>query len=158
MVWDRRSGRPRHRAIVWQDRRTAPRCDELAAAGHLDLVRGQTGLILDPYFSGTKLEWLLTEGHVAATPDLAFGTVDSWIIWQLTAGSVHVTDASNASRTLLYDIRRMAWSDELLGSVRHSPDRACPRSGPSSGPHRRDRPRSTSSRPARGHPGLRRGG
>jgi len=113
VVWDRRSGRPQYRAIVWQDRRTAARCDELAAAGHLDLVRGQTGLVLDPYFSGTKLEWLLTEGHVEATPDLAFGTVDSWIIWQLTAGAVHATDPSNASRTLLYDIGRMAWSDDL---------------------------------------------
>jgi glycerol kinase len=114
VVWDRRTSRPRHRAIVWQDRRTAARCEQLAAAGHLDLVRQQTGLVLDPYFAGTKLEWLLTEGGVEASPDLAFGTVDSWIIWQLTAGTVHATDPSNASRTLLYDIRQMHWSDELL--------------------------------------------
>ncbi len=82
IVWDRRTGRPRHRAIVWQDRRTAATCDQLTADGHLDLVRRQTGLVLDPYFSGTKLRWLLTDGGVHAGPDLAFGTVDSWIISQ----------------------------------------------------------------------------
>ena len=113
VVWDRRTGRPRHRAIVWQDRRTAARCDALREAGHLDLVRHTTGLVLDPYFSGTKLEWLLAEGGVEAGGDLAFGTVDSWVLWNLTGGAVHATDPSNASRTLLYDIRRQAWSDEL---------------------------------------------
>src|SRR3954469_9846881 len=100
VVWDRRTGRPLHRAIVWQDRRTAARCDELAEAGHLDLVRRRTGLVLDPYFSGTKLAWLLTEGGVPADDKLAFGTVDSWIIWKLTNGAVHTTDPSNACRTM----------------------------------------------------------
>jgi len=116
VVWDRRTGEPRHRAIVWQDRRTAARCDELRAAGKLDLVRRTTGLVLDPYFSATKLEWLLTEGDVEADADLAFGTVDSWLLWKLTAGAgspVHATDPSNASRTLLYDIGARAWSAEL---------------------------------------------
>src|SRR5439155_5232070 len=114
VVWDRSTGRPRHRAIVWQDRRTAARCDSLREAGHLPLVRERTGLVLDPYFSATKLEWLLTEGGVAADDDLAFGTVDSWIVWNLTGGAVHVTDPSNASRTMLYDIRERRWSEELL--------------------------------------------
>ncbi len=84
VVWDRATGRPLHRAIVWQDRRTAARCDELRAAGHEPLVRERTGLVLDPYFSATKLAWLLTEGGVARSADLAFGTVDSWILWKLT--------------------------------------------------------------------------
>ena len=117
VVWDRTTGVPRHRALVWQDRRTAGRCDELAAAGHLPLVRRATGLVLDPYFSATKLEWLLGEGGVAADPALAFGTVDSWLVWKLTGGpdgGVHVTEASNASRTMLFDIGALAWSDELL--------------------------------------------
>jgi glycerol kinase len=114
VVWDRRTGRPLHRALVWQDRRTADRCDELAEAGRLDAVRRTTGLVLDPYFSATKLEWLLTEGGVATGPDLAFGTVDSWLLWNLTAGAVHATEASNASRTLLYDIEALAWAPELL--------------------------------------------
>ena len=118
VVWDRRTGRPRHRALVWQDRRTAARCEELAAAGHLPLVRRTTGLVLDPYFSATKLEWLLTEGGVEAGPDLAFGTVDSWLLWKLTGGpegGVHATEPSNASRTMLFDIRSLDWSDELTG-------------------------------------------
>jgi glycerol kinase len=113
VVWDRRSGRPLHRALVWQDRRTADRCEELAAAGHLDAVRRRTGLVLDPYFSATKLEWLLTEGGVAVGPDLAFGTVDSWILWNLTGGVAHATEPSNASRTLLFDIVDLAWAPEL---------------------------------------------
>src|SRR5688500_12663284 len=116
VVWDRRTGRPLHRALVWQDRRTAARCDALAAEGHLPLVRQTTGLVLDPYFSATKLEWLLTEGGVEAGPDLAFGTVDSWVLWKLTGGpgaGVHATEASNASRTMLFDIRSLAWADEL---------------------------------------------
>jgi glycerol kinase len=112
VVWDRRTGTPLHRAIVWQDRRTAERCDELRAAGHLPLVRRTTGLVLDPYFSATKLEWLLREGGVEAGPDLAFGTVDSWVLWNLTGG-LHLTDPSNASRTMLYDISALEWSDEL---------------------------------------------
>jgi glycerol kinase len=99
---------------VWQDRRTAARCDALREHGYLPLVRERTGLVLDPYFSATKLEWLLTEGGVAADDNLAFGTVDSWIVWNLTGGAVHATDPSNASRTMLYDIRDRRWSSELL--------------------------------------------
>ncbi|MDQ2678839.1 MAG: glycerol kinase GlpK [Actinomycetota bacterium] len=113
VAWDRRTGAPRHRAIVWQDRRTAERCDELAAAGHLSLVRAATGLVLDPYFSATKMEWLLRDGGVQVDDDLLLGTVDSWLIWNLTGGATHVTDPSNASRTMLYDIRTGRWSDEL---------------------------------------------
>src|SRR5205814_6987327 len=86
VAWDRRSGQPRHRAIVWQDRRTASRCDELHRAGHLDLVRRRTGLVLDPYFSATKMAWLLHDGGVEPTPDLCLGTVDSWLVWNLTGG------------------------------------------------------------------------
>ena len=113
VVWDRATGRPRHRAIVWQDRRTASRCDDLRVAGVEPLIRERTGLVLDPYFSATKLEWLLREGGVDADADLAFGTVDSWVLWNLGAG-VHATEPSNASRTMLFDIDRGAWSDELL--------------------------------------------
>jgi glycerol kinase len=91
VVWDRRTGRPRHRAIVWQDRRTADRCQALTDAGHLDLVRRTTGLGLDPYFSASKLEWLLTEGGVEADDNLAIGTIDSWLLWNLTGGQVHAT-------------------------------------------------------------------
>ncbi len=117
VVWDRATGALPHRAIVWQDRRTAPRCESLRAEGVEDLVRARTGLVLDPYFSATKLEWLLTEGGLTPSPDLAFGTVDSWILWRLTGGpdgGVHATDTSNASRTLLFDIDAGAWSDELV--------------------------------------------
>jgi glycerol kinase len=116
VVWDRRTGAPLHRAIVWQDRRTAERCDELRAAGHEPMVRRHTGLVLDPYFSATKLAWLLHEGEVAVTDTLAFGTVDAWILWRLTGGTdggVHATDPSNASRTMLYDIGTRDWSDDL---------------------------------------------
>ncbi|HEX3980872.1 MAG TPA: glycerol kinase GlpK [Acidimicrobiales bacterium] len=116
VAWDRSIGEPRHRAIVWQDRRTAGRCDELQAAGHLDFVRAHTGLVLDPYFSATKMAWLLTEGGVTADADLVLGTVDSWVIWNLTGGpegGALVTDPSNASRTLLYDIVDRRWSEEL---------------------------------------------
>ncbi|HEX6311252.1 MAG TPA: glycerol kinase GlpK [Acidimicrobiia bacterium] len=116
VMWDRRTGRPRHRALVWQDRRTASRCEELSAAGHVDRVRQVTGLVIDPYFSATKLEWLLTEGSVEPSPDLAAGTVDSWLLWNLTggtAGGIHATEPSNASRTLLFDIDALAWDDGL---------------------------------------------
>ena len=113
VAWDRRTGQPRHRAIVWQDRRTAARCDELAAQGHLALVRERSGLVLDPYFSGSKVEWLLTHGGVEVDEHLAVGTIDSWLLWNLTGGEVHATEPSNASRTMLFDIRQMAWSDEL---------------------------------------------
>ncbi len=118
VAWDRTTGRPLHRAIVWQDRRTAERCDQLRAEGHLPVVRARTGLVLDPYFSGTKMEWLLGPGGVEVTDDLALGTVDAWLIWNLTGGTdggVFATDATNASRTLLYDIVARAWSDELCG-------------------------------------------
>jgi len=117
--WDRRSGEALHRALVWQDRRTAPDCDRLVAAGHLPVVRERTGLVLDPYFSATKMRWLLTDGGIEATrPDLALGTVDSWILWNLTGGAadrVFATDPTNASRTLLFDIVDRRWSEELAG-------------------------------------------
>lgn len=132
VAWNRRTGEPYHRAIVWQDRRTAERCDALAAAGHLPLVRSRTGLVLDPYFSGTKFEWLLHEGGVPTGPDLALGTVDSWLVWNLTGGHVHVTDPTNASRTMLFDITTLAWSDELCDLLGVPVD-ALPRVAPSSG-------------------------
>ena len=132
VVWDRRTGAPLARALVWQDRRTAARCDALRDAGYLPLVRRRTGLVLDPYFSATKLEWLLTEGGVASGPDLAFGTIDSWLLWNLTGGTVHATDPSNASRTLLYDIGSLEWSDELC-SLFGVPPSCLPQVGPSSG-------------------------
>ncbi len=116
IAWDRASGRPLHNAIVWQDRRTAERCDELRAEGRLPVVRERTGLVLDPYFSGTKMEWLLGPGGVPVGDDLVLATVDAWLIWNLTGGpdgGVLATDATNASRTLLYDIRERSWSDEL---------------------------------------------
>ena len=132
VAWDRTTGAPYGRAIVWQDRRTAPRCDALAEAGHLDLVRRRTGLVLDPYFSGTKFEWLLTEGHVAVDERLALGTVDSWIVWNLTGGTRHVSDVSNASRTMLFDIGRLQWDDELADLL-HVPVAALPEVVASSG-------------------------
>jgi glycerol kinase len=111
IVWDRTTGKPIANAIVWQDRRTAGYCDELRAAGHEELFRARTGLLLDAYFSGTKLRWLLRDRDPA---NLAFGTVDSWLIWNLTGGQTHVTDVTNASRTLMFDIHRGVWDDELL--------------------------------------------
>ncbi|HVF32306.1 MAG TPA: glycerol kinase GlpK [Acidimicrobiales bacterium] len=135
VVWDRRTGRPLHRAIVWQDRRTAERCDRLREEGHLDLVRARTGLVLDPYFSGTKLEWLLQPdggGLDATDPDLAFGTVDSWVLWNLTGAAVHATDPSNASRTLLFDITTRRWSDDLTALLGVPPG-CLPEVRPSSG-------------------------
>jgi glycerol kinase len=111
IVWDRTTGKPIANAIVWQDRRTAEDCDALRAAGHEPLFRERTGLLLDPYFSGTKLRWLLQR---TSNTNLAFGTVDAWLIWNLTHGRSHVTDVTNASRTLLFDIHRNTWDDELL--------------------------------------------
>ncbi|MEQ8841255.1 MAG: glycerol kinase GlpK [Acidimicrobiales bacterium] len=131
VLWDKATGRPRHRAIVWQDRRTAARCEELAAQGALDRVRSTTGLVLDPYFSGTKVEWLLREGGVGVDDDLAFGTIDSWLVWNLTGG-VHATDGSNASRTMLYDIRTNDWSPEMCDLL-HVPPGILPEIRPSSG-------------------------
>jgi glycerol kinase len=118
LLWERSSGRPVHNAIVWQDRRTAAQCERLQAAGHGPSVAAKTGLLLDPYFSGTKLAWMLENvagaRERAARGELAFGTVDSWLVWKLTGGTVHVTDATNASRTLLFDIQRADWDEGLL--------------------------------------------
>ena len=135
VVWDRRTGQPRHRAVVWQDRRTAPACDALRAAGHEPMIRRRTGLVLDPYFSATKLAWLLREGGVARDSDLMFGTVDTWILWNLTGGvdgGVHSTDPSNASRTMLYDIGAGEWSSELV-ELFDVPPSCLPAVAPSSG-------------------------
>jgi glycerol kinase len=118
VAWDRTTGQPLHRALVWQDRRTAARCDELREAGHEDMFRERTGLVLDPYFSGTKMEWLVREGGV--DPGAAFGTIDSWLLFKLTGR--HVTDYSNASRTLLFDIRERAWDPELCELLSIEPD------------------------------------
>ena len=121
VVWDRETGEPVCNAIVWQDRRTADRCDALKADGYEGLVRERTGLVIDAYFSGTKVAWILE--HVegarakAVAGRLAFGTVDSWLVWQLTGGRVHVTDVSNASRTMLFNIRTLAWDDDLLNML-----------------------------------------
>jgi glycerol kinase len=122
VVWERRSGRPIARAIVWQDRRTAARCAELTAAGHGKDVSPRTGLVIDPYFSATKIAWLLD--HTAGARDaaergeLAFGTIDCFLLWRLTGGAVHATDATNAARTLLFDIHRQRWDDALLALFR----------------------------------------
>ncbi|MEC7525100.1 MAG: glycerol kinase GlpK [Myxococcota bacterium] len=119
VVWDRETGEAVHRAIVWQDRRTASRCQELKKDGREDLFRARTGLVLDPYFSGTKAEWILenVDGARARAEagELAFGTIDSWLVWRLSRGAAHVTDVTNASRTLLYDIHRGVWDEELCG-------------------------------------------
>jgi len=118
VVWDRRTGKPVHRAIVWQDRRTAARCDALKREGLDKAVQAKTGLVVDPYFSATKIEWLLDNvaglRARAERGELAFGTVDTWLAWQLSGGELHVTDPSNASRTMLYDIHRGEWDGELL--------------------------------------------
>ena len=118
LLWERATGRPLARAIVWQDRRTAALCEQLRADGHADWLQQRTGLVLDAYFSGTKLAWLLenTPGARAAAErgELAFGTVDTWLVWQLTGGAVHSTDPSNASRTLLYDLHTQDWNDDIL--------------------------------------------
>lgn len=135
VAWDRRTSEPLARALVWQDVRTASRCAELEAAGHLDDVRRLTGLVLSPYFSGTKAEWLLRDGGVPRTADLALGTVDSWLMWKLSDGAAFVTDPTNASRTLLYDLNAGEWSEPIcdllsvpmaaLAEVRPSSGRFC---------------------------------
>jgi len=136
VLWDRQTGRPVAPAIVWQDRRTAARCDQLRARGHAKRIQQKTGLLLDAYFSGTKLEWLLD--HVpgararAERGELAFGTIDSWLIWNLTGGRVHATDASNASRTLLFNLHTLQWDDDLL-TLLHIPRSVLPQVLPSSG-------------------------
>jgi glycerol kinase len=118
LLWDRVTGRPVHRAIVWQDRRTADICARLKANGHEKIFTAKTGLLLDPYFSGTKLRWLLDHApgaaELAGRDHLAFGTVDTYLLWRLTGGKVHATDATNASRTLLFNIHDGCWDDELL--------------------------------------------
>ena len=132
VAWNRSTGEPYGHAIVWQDRRTAARCDELVAAGHLDLVRGRTGLVLDPYFSGTKFEWMLREREIPADDSLALGTIDTWLIWNLTGGHVHATDVTNASRTMLFDIVERRWCPDLC-ELLHVPIEALPEVRPSSG-------------------------
>jgi len=121
VLWERASGRPVHRAIVWQCRRTAPLCERLKSEGREAEFRRKTGLVLDPYFSGTKVRWLLDEvpgaRQRAERGELAFGTVDSWLLWRLTAGAVHATDPSNASRTLCFDIRALRWDEGLCRAL-----------------------------------------
>jgi glycerol kinase len=132
VAWDRRTGEPLHRAIVWQDRRTAAFCDGLTEQGHLPMVRATTGLVLDPYFSGTKFRWLLNEGGVQANEHLALGTIDTWLMWKLTSGAVHATEPSNASRTLLLDIGTLRWSEEMCDLL-DVPITALPEVRPTSG-------------------------
>ncbi|MEM9260116.1 MAG: FGGY family carbohydrate kinase, partial [Bacteroidota bacterium] len=118
LVWDRKTGNPIHNAIVWQDRRTAAFCDELKARGLEKHVKDTTGLVIDAYFSGTKINWLLdnVEGARARAEagELAFGTMDSWLVYKLTGGEVHVTDVTNAGRTMLFDIKNRRWDERLL--------------------------------------------
>ncbi len=121
VVWDRKTGQPVFPAIVWQDRRSAAICEELKTVGLTDYIRENTGLVLDPYFSGTKVKWILD--HVAGARErarrgeLLFGTIDTWLIWKLTHGAVHATDCSNASRTLLFNIRELKWDEKLLSAL-----------------------------------------
>ena len=136
VLWERASGRPVHRAIVWQCRRTAPLCERLKSEGHEAEFRRKTGLMLDPYFSGTKIRWLLDEvpgaRQRAERGELAFGTVDSWLLWRLTGGAVHATDPSNASRTLCFDIHALRW-DEALCEALGVPAALLPEVKPSAG-------------------------
>jgi len=134
IVWNRKTGQPIHHGIVWQDRRAEPTCQQLREAGHSDTILQKTGLRIDAYFSGTKLQWLLD--HVPGARDaaergeLAFGTVDSWLIWQLTGGQRHVTDVSNASRTMLFNVHTNQWDAELLALL-HIPASLMPEVLPS---------------------------
>ena len=118
VVWEKETGKPIHNAVVWQSRQTAEICDELRSAGHAELFRAKTGLLIDAYFSGTKVKWILdhVEGsrERAERGELLFGTIDTWLIWKLSGGKAHVTDYSNASRTLMYNIHELKWDDELL--------------------------------------------
>jgi glycerol kinase len=136
VLWDRKTGQPVANAIVWQDRRTAGRCDELRLAGHADMIQQKTGLVLDAYFSAAKLQWLLDNvpgaREKAEKGELAFGTIDSWLVWNLTQGGVHVTDVSNASRTMLFNLHTLQWDDELLGLF-NIPRAVLPEVVPSSG-------------------------
>ncbi|MEP7187149.1 MAG: glycerol kinase GlpK [Rhodanobacter sp.] len=121
VVWDKATGQPIYNAIVWQSRQTRDICDQLKADGHEDMVREKTGLLIDAYFSGTKVKWILDKvdgaRERAAKGELLFGTIDSWLIWNLTGGKVHVTDVTNASRTLMYNIHELCWDDELLAML-----------------------------------------
>jgi glycerol kinase len=121
VVWDRKTGEPIYNAIVWQDKRTAPICEELKARGLDDHVKNVTGLVIDSYFSGTKIKWILDNvkgaRERADRGELAFGTIDSWLIWNMTGGKVHVTDYTNASRTMIYDIRNLKWDDTMLSAL-----------------------------------------
>ena len=118
IVWNKYTGRPVYNAIVWQCRRTAPYCDELKALGYVDTIRRKTGLVIDPYFSGTKIRWILENvpgaRESAEKGELLFGTVETWLIWKLTGGKIHVTDYSNASRTMLFNINTLQWDEEIL--------------------------------------------
>jgi len=118
VVWERSTGKPIYHAIVWQDRRTAAYCDELKKAGHANMIQEKTGLVIDAYFSATKLKWILDNvggaRAKAENGELAFGTIDSWLVWKLSGGNIHVTDVSNASRTMLLNIHTCQWDDELL--------------------------------------------
>ena len=118
VVWNRKTGRAVYRAIVWQDRRTSGYCDQLKEEGHGEMIRRKTGLVIDAYFSATKLKWILDNvkeaKELADAGKLAFGTVDTWLVWNLTGGKLHITDVSNASRTLLFNIHTLQWDDELL--------------------------------------------
>ncbi|MBQ6395725.1 MAG: glycerol kinase GlpK, partial [Atopobiaceae bacterium] len=140
VVWDRRTGQPIYNAIVWQCRRTAPQIDELRAAGYTDLIRAKTGLVPDPYFSGTKLAWILdnVEGarEMAEAGELMCGTIDTWLIYNLTHGVVHATDYTNASRTMLFDIHKLEWDEELC-SILRVPMSMLPEARPSAGDYGR---------------------
>ena len=118
VVWDRQTGKPIYRAIVWQDRRTSDYCEELNSQGNLETIQEKTGLLIDPYFSASKLRWLLDNvpnaRKLAEQGSLAFGTIDCYLLWRLTGGKSHYTDATNASRTMLFNIRQQRWDPELL--------------------------------------------
>ncbi len=135
VIWDRKTGKPIHQAIVWQDRRTSDFCEKLKKAGHGRMIAAKTGLVIDAYFSASKIRWLLD--HVpgaakrAARGELAFGTIDSWLIWNLTGGRLHVTDVSNASRTMLFNIKTLDWDEELLRLLK-IPRELLPKARPSS--------------------------
>ena len=135
IVWNKNTGRPIHNAIVWQCRRTAPYCDQLTAEGLVDTIRSKTGLVIDPYFSGTKIRWILENvpgaREQAEKGELLFGTVETWLIWKLTGGKVHVTDYSNASRTMLFNINTLQWDEEILKKL-NIPASMLPKAVPSS--------------------------
>ncbi len=138
VVWDRQTGQPLHNAIVWQDRRTAEFCDHLQRDGHAGVIAKKTGLVIDAYFSGTKLRWLLDQipdaRQRADRGELAFGTIDSWLLWNLSEGRLHVTESSNASRTMMFNLETLAWDDELL-ELLDVPESVLPEVCPSSFVH-----------------------